>query len=95
MAIILGIEAVLLAGGIYGCTKATTDFKYREWFTPKNSWLRDGFQLEHELFSGNQAIVYVYTTGGSHYYNQNQMLKCVSEFENSPYMSSTPRLNSW
>lgn len=95
MVVTFMIEALLLAGGIYGSTRATTDFRYREWFTPRNSWLRDGFQLEHKYFSGNQARLSLYTTGGSHFYNQREMLQCISQFEKSPYVSSVPRLTSW
>lgn len=95
MMTVLIIEAMLLTGGIYGCTKASVDFQYREWFTPKNSWIRDGFELEYKYFSGNQAVILLYTIGGSHFYNQEKMLNCISEIENSPHMAPTPRLNSW
>lgn len=89
------IEVVFLVVSAYGCTKTRMDFRYREWFPPKSSWLHDGYRLEHDYFFGEQNQIRVYTTDGSHFYNQEQMMNCILEIEESPYMSQLPESRSW
>lgn len=93
--VVVVIEIMLLVASVYGCTQITMDFRYREWFPPKTSWLHDGYRLEHEHFFGEQDLVKVYTTEGSHFYNQEQMMDCVFDFEQSPYISPLPESRSW
>lgn len=93
--IILVIEFIGLLAAIYGCTQATVDFQYKQWFTSPDSWIRDGFNIENKFFFGNQDHVTLYTRFGDYFDNQENMLRCVQDIQSSPYLSKLPPSRSW
>lgn len=92
---ILLTEIIVAAGAVYGCSKATVDFQYKQWFTPPGSWIRDGFHIENKFFFGNQDHVALYTREGSYFDNQENMFDCVNDIQSSPHLSEFPPSRSW
>ncbi|GMH37982.1 hypothetical protein BSKO_05866 [Bryopsis sp. KO-2023] len=92
---VLILEGVVLAGAIYGCLNVQMDFRFTEWFTPKDSWLHEGFDVEDRFFGGEQNRFTVYTKEGSYFYNQQEMLDCVYGIQEDEFVSQIPRVRSW
>ncbi|CAD7701858.1 unnamed protein product [Ostreobium quekettii] len=100
VAVILA-EAGLLAWAIYGLTMVRMDFKGREWFTPKDSWLQNVFKLEELYFAGDSTKFQVYTKEAppdlpSYYYFQDGLARLEADLmANDKYVSDSPPVRSW
>lgn len=98
--IVLLVEATLLAFAIYGCTKVYMDFRYLEWFTPKDSWMHQSLAIENKYFQGEQLGFSIYTTeasdGADYFYHQDELAELSSTVVNSPYVNGDLiPVNSW
>eukprot|EP00210_Caulerpa_lentillifera_P002799 g2674.t1 len=86
--VVLVIECVVLGFAIKGCTKVTMDFDYIEMFTPNDSPLKTGFDLEDRYFYGAQVYFSVYTKESErgYFYHQDELVALQEALENDEYV---------
>eukprot|EP00210_Caulerpa_lentillifera_P000448 g432.t1 len=97
-AIVLIIEIIGLSFAIYGCTNVYMDFRYKQWFAPKGSQLKDAFRIEEEYFNGDQNPFVIYTKDpddGSYFDYYSQMQDLFQGQKSNPFVSQTPMIKSW
>ncbi|KAG2500556.1 hypothetical protein HYH03_001327 [Edaphochlamys debaryana] len=97
--LVLILEAVFLGFAIYGCTKVYMDFNFRELFVPEGNWLHSAFAVEDRYFGGEKVPVAAYTRnttdGRSYFYYQDQLAALSVDLLANPYITDSPRINSW
>ena len=89
-------ECILLGFAIYGCTKVKMNFNFIDMFTPDDSPLRTGFDLEERYFNGDQLYFQVYTkepASGDYFDHQDELVALKRALENDPYV--VPPVRSW
>ncbi|KAG2500557.1 hypothetical protein HYH03_001328 [Edaphochlamys debaryana] len=95
----LVLEAVFLEFAINGCTKVYMDFNFRELFVPEGNWLHSAFAVEDRYFGGEKVPVAAYTRnttdGRSYFYFQDQLAALSVDLLANPYITDSPRINSW
>ncbi|GMH38046.1 hypothetical protein BSKO_05930 [Bryopsis sp. KO-2023] len=96
---VLSIELMLVAAAIYGCTNVYMDFRYRDWFTPEGSWLKESFLVESKYYAGNQVSFSIYTKepvdGVSYFDHQNELLALGEALRMEPHVAPIPRIETW
>lgn len=98
-AVVLVIEAVVLGAAIYGCTQVIMDFQFRDWFTPDSSFLKDGFKVEEQYFSGDQQPFFIYTKeasdGRDFFFHQDDYVDLIDGIRNAEFVARVPPVTSW
>eukprot|EP01025_Chloroclados_australasicus_P040915 TRINITY_DN4307_c0_g1_i2.p1 TRINITY_DN4307_c0_g1~~TRINITY_DN4307_c0_g1_i2.p1 ORF type:complete len:662 (-),score=78.23 TRINITY_DN4307_c0_g1_i2:28-2013(-) len=93
--VIILLEIGLLTWGIIGATRVYMDFRFRDWFVPDGSWLKDSFKVEDRFFNGDSSPFYIYTKKGDYYENQIELENLVYAFGNDSYVTRNPPIDSW
>ncbi|GMH36708.1 hypothetical protein BSKO_04581 [Bryopsis sp. KO-2023] len=98
-AVVLAVEIGVLAVAIYGCTQVIMDFQFRDWFTPDDSFLKDGFRVEDKYFSGDQQPFFIYTKeatdGRDFFFHQDDYVALVEGIRETEFVAEIPRVTSW
>lgn len=93
------MEGLLIGFAIYGCLNVHMDFRYREWFTPDGSWLKDAFDVESRYFFGNQMPFSVFTKepvdGGSYFDHLDELQALGPALRAEKHVSAVPRIKTW
>ena len=87
--VVIAIECALLGCAIYGCTKVKMDFNYIEMFTPDDSPLKTGFDLEDQYYNGDQRFFSVYTkeaASGDYFNHQDELERLRIGLDDDPYV---------
>lgn len=89
----------MLAAALYGCTKVKMDFRYREWFVPKDSYLSESLLVDELYFLGPQDPFSVITKeavdGRDFFFLQNEYLYLVDAVRNADYVAEMPPVITW
>lgn len=93
------IEVLALAAAIYGCTRVQMDFRYRDWFVPQKSYLKQAITLENKYFYGDQSPIAIFTKqptdGLDFFFHQDEYENLISAVKNEEYVSEVPPVISW
>eukprot|EP00210_Caulerpa_lentillifera_P000460 g443.t1 len=93
--VVLVIECVVLGFAIKGCTEVKMDFDYIGMFTPDDSPLKTGFELEEQYFFGEQVYFSVYTKEAKqdYFYHQDELMDLQDALNNDEYV--VPPVRTW
>lgn len=75
------------------------DFRYREWFVPKTSYLSKAIAIENEYFFGDQNAIAIFTRvpkdGSDFFFHQDEYENLISAVKQEEYVSKIPPVISW
>lgn len=75
------------------------DFRFREWFVPDGSYLKNAFKVEKQYFTGDQQPFSVYTKpptdGQDFFFHQDEYVALLEAIQNDDYVSGLPPVTSW
>lgn len=75
------------------------DFRYREWFVPKDSYLSESLYVDELYFLGQQDPFFVMTKeavdGRDFYSLQDEYLNLVDAVRNADYVANFPPVVCW
>ncbi|CAD7704511.1 unnamed protein product [Ostreobium quekettii] len=96
-AVVVLLEVALMGAAVYGCTKLTMDLKYQEWFTPKGTWIYDGYRVEGKIFGGTRDQFDIFTKEAEedYFYHQKELRRLGEATRNNPYVVSYPPVVDW
>jgi len=92
--VVIGIECVLIGFAVYGCTKVKMNFNWVDMFTPDDSPVKTGFEIEDKYFFGNQVFFGVYTKqaeDGDYFYHQDELEALRAALDDDQYVVAPVR----
>ena len=94
---VIAAECILPGFAIDGCAKVEVNFNRIDMFTPDDSPLKTGFDLEERYVNGEQLLFSVCTkepADGDYFYHQDELIALQKAVEEDPYVVPPRRRTS-